>query len=141
MIDDILINKSAIIRRCMTRISEEFRGDPDRLRDFTVQDSVVLNLLRACEAAIDLAMHLVAERSLGVPQSSRDSFVFLEKNGLIPASSAAAMKRMCGFRNIAVHSYQEIEMPVLIAILQDHLPDFEAFLRQIEAGSEHPPEI
>lgn len=62
MIDDILINKSAIIRRCLSRISEEFVDDPQRLSDFTVQDSVVLNLLRACEAAIDVAMHIIAER-------------------------------------------------------------------------------
>jgi uncharacterized protein YutE (UPF0331/DUF86 family) len=136
MIDDILINKSAIIRRCLARISDEFKGDPERLRDFTVQDSVVLNLLRACEASIDLAMHIVAEHSLGVPQSSRDAFVLLEKAGLLQDSSASAMKRMCGFRNIAVHSYQEIEMPVLTAILQNQLPDFEDFLRQLEGDLE-----
>ena len=42
------------------------------------------------------------------------------------------MKRICGFRNIAVHTYREIEMPILIAILRNHLSDFEIFLQQIE---------
>jgi hypothetical protein len=46
--DDITINKSSIIRRCLVRIAEEFQGDADRLTIATVQDSVVLNLLRAC---------------------------------------------------------------------------------------------
>ena len=132
MTDDILLNKSAIIRRCLARISEEFQGNPDRIADFTIQDSVVLNLLRACEAAIDLSMHLVAERALGIPQSSRDGFTILEKAGLLTNHSATAMKRICGFRNIAVHTYREIEMPILIAILRNHLSDFEIFLQQIE---------
>lgn len=132
MTDDILLNKGAIIRRCLARISEEFQGNPDRLADFTIQDSVVLNLLRACEAAIDLSMHIVAERALGIPQSSRDGFSILEKAGILTGQTAAAMKRMCGFRNIAVHTYQEIEMPILLAILGDHLIDFETFLQEIK---------
>lgn len=136
MIDDILINKSAVIRRCLTRISKEFQSDPARLADYTIQDSVILNLIRACEAAIDLSMHIVAEHSLGVPQSSRDGFSLLEKAGLLSASTAAAMKRMCGFRNIAVHSYQEIQMPILVAILENRLPDFEEFLQQVQAVRE-----
>ena len=135
MIDDILINKAAMIRRYLGRIAEEFKGEPALLRNFTVQDSVVLNLLRACETSIDLAMHIVADRSLGVPQSSRDAFILMANAGLLSASCADAMKRMCGFRNIAVHSYQDIEMPVLVAILQNHLGDFEGFLQQINAGS------
>lgn len=41
MIDDIDLNKAAIIRRCLKRISEEYRGNPSRLDDFTIQDSIV----------------------------------------------------------------------------------------------------
>lgn len=136
MIDDVRLNKSAIIRRCLARILEEYRDDPARLDDFTIQDAIVLNLLRACEAAIDLAMHLVAERRLGVPQSSRDAFMMLERAGLLKAECAAAMMRMCGFRNIAVHNYQEMEKPILLAILRSRLGDFESFLDE----SNHPPE-
>ena len=40
------------------------------------------------------------------------------------------MKNMVGFRNIAVHSYQEIQRPILEAILQNHLTDFADFLDQ-----------
>ena len=52
MIDDISLNKAAIIRRCLHRIAEEYRDDPSRLDDFTIQDSIVLNILRACEASL-----------------------------------------------------------------------------------------
>src|SRR5256885_16757196 len=58
--DDVVLNKAATIERCVRRIREEHAGDDRRLiEDITRQDSIVLNLQRACEAAIDLAMHLV----------------------------------------------------------------------------------
>ncbi len=67
MTDDVALNKAAIVRRCLARIADELQGDVARLDNFTIQDSVVLNLLRACEASIDLAMHRVAEKRLGIP--------------------------------------------------------------------------
>lgn len=131
MIDDIDLNKAAIIRRCLQRISEEYRDDPDRLDNFTIQDSIVLNILRACEAAIDLAMHRVAQGRLGIPQSSRDAFELLAQNAIINQACATAMKHMVGFRNIAVHNYQNLQTPVLHAILTKHLADFEKFLTEL----------
>ena len=131
MIDDIDLNKAAIIRRCLQRISEEYRDDPGRLDDFTIQDSIVLNILRACEAAIDLAMHRVAQGRLGIPQTSRYAFELLARNAIISQACATAMKHMVGFRNIAVHNYQNIQNPVLHAILEKHLTDFETFLTEL----------
>jgi uncharacterized protein YutE (UPF0331/DUF86 family) len=131
MIDDIDLNKAAIIRRCLKRISEEYRGNPSRLDDFTIQDSIVLNLLRACEAAIDLAMHRVAQGRFGIPQTSRDSFQLLAQNGILSHASATAMKHMVGFRNIAVHNYQNIQLPLRQAIVEKHLVDFESYLGEL----------
>ena len=131
MIDDIDLNKAAIIRRCLKRISEEYRGNPSRLDDFTIQDSIILNLLRACEAAIDLAMHRVAQGHFGIPQTSRDSFQLLAQNGILSHASATAMKHMVGFRNIAVHNYQNIQLPILQAIVEKHLVDFESYLGEL----------
>ena len=131
MNDDISINKAAIIRRCLERIAEEYRDDPARLECFTTQDSIVLNLLRSCEASIDLAMHHVAEFRLGVPQTSRDAFSLLESSGRISKRTADAMRNMVGFRNIAVHSYQSLQLPILQSILSKQLTDFEMFLEEI----------
>jgi uncharacterized protein YutE (UPF0331/DUF86 family) len=41
------------------------------------------------------------------------------------------MKHMVGFRNIAVHSYQNIQLPILQAILEKHLVDFESYLDEL----------
>ena len=130
--DDIVLNKAAIIRRCLDRVNQEFAGSPERLLNFTHQDAIVLNLLRACEASIDLAMHLVAVRRLGVPQTSRDAFRLLREAEAIPADVADALMKMVGFRNIAVHSYQEVRSEILRAIVERHLDDFEGFLAALD---------
>jgi uncharacterized protein YutE (UPF0331/DUF86 family) len=129
--DDIAINKAEIIRRCIRRIDEEFRGDLSRLEDWTIQDSVILNLLRACEASIDLARHQVALGRLGIPQNSRDAFELLANHNIISHECGETMKHMVGFRNIAVHDYQRLQTEILNSILTKQLNDFELFLRAL----------
>lgn len=130
MADDILLNKAAMIERCLKRIHEEYVGHETALEtDFTRQDSIVLNLQRACEAAIDLAMHVSRKQRLGLPQDSREAFTLLEKAGTVSPDLAVRMRAMVGFRNIAVHQYQELSMPILRSIPQDHLEDFIDYTR------------
>ena len=110
--DDILLNKAAIIERCIRRIGEESRACP-RYDDFTHVDALTLNIERACQASIDMAMHVVAERHLGVPQSNAEAFALLEKAGIIGQELSKSLRGMTGFRNIAVHQYEELDMDVL----------------------------
>ncbi len=132
MPDDLLLNKGATIRRCMARVREEYANNPDRLGDLTRQDSMVLNVQRACEAAIDLAMHRVAQLRLGVPQTSREAFVLLERAGILTSETGRRMRAMVGFRNVAVHAYQELQLTILRSVIEEHLGDFETFLRELE---------
>lgn len=103
--DDVLLNKAGIIERCLRRVAEEYRGDPTRLEVFTYQDSIVLNLERACQASIDMAMYVVARDHLGVPQDSADAFRLLAQAGRLDAPLAERLRRMVGFRNVALHEY------------------------------------
>ena len=63
--DDILLNKAAVIERCIRRIRAEAAAAP-LFDDFTHLDALTLNIERACQAAIDIAMHVVAERDHSV---------------------------------------------------------------------------
>ena len=87
----------------------------------------MLNLLRACETGIDLAMHAVRVRALGAPQSSRDAFAMLVAAGILDRALGDALQRMVGFRDIAVHRYQDLDVDVLHAIVRHRLGDLEAF--------------
>lgn len=128
MPDDVILNKIAAIERCLMRIREEYRGHEIELAThFTRQDSIILNLLRACEAAIDVAMHLVRVNALGVPQDSRDAFSLLDRANLIPADLSRRLQAMVGFRNIAVHNYQKLNLDILRAVLTERLTDFESY--------------
>jgi uncharacterized protein YutE (UPF0331/DUF86 family) len=74
----VILNKISVIERCLNRIQDVYANDPGNIKDFTKQDSIILNIQRACEASIDLAMHIVAEQRLGLPQASRDAFDMLQ---------------------------------------------------------------
>lgn len=116
--DDVCLNKAAIIERAIRRLRDEYASDPE-LQSFTHIDALTLNIERACQAAIDLSMHLVARERLGMPQNSADAFRMLAKAGLVSAPTVRAMVAMTGFRNIAIHEYQEMDMGVLRHIAQD----------------------
>lgn len=75
---DVILNKIETIERSINRIYEVYADNPENLNDYTKQDSIILNIKRACEASIDLAMHVVSEKKLGIPQNSRDSFEALQ---------------------------------------------------------------
>lgn len=125
MADDVILNKSATIERCVQRAKEEYLKSPTTFaQDFTRQDAAILNIQRACEAALDMGQHLIRIKKLGIPQSSRDVFVLLAKAQLIPTELADNLKRMVGFRNIAVHDYQTLQLPITVAIIEQHLDEF-----------------
>ena len=125
MVDDVLLNKAASIERCVKRAREEYERDPSSFaQDFTRQDAAILNIQRACEATLDMGQHLIRREKLGIPQSARDVFTLLAQAGWIEITLADALKRMVGFRNIAVHDYQTMQMPIVISIIERHLDEF-----------------
>ncbi|HYE83195.1 MAG TPA: DUF86 domain-containing protein [Clostridia bacterium] len=127
MQSDVIINKATIIERCIKRIHEEYGGNPENLNNFTKQDSIILNIQRAVEACIDMAMHIVAENSFGIPQNSRDVFDLLHANGFITGELNNKLKGMIGFRNIAVHDYQNINIQIVRKIIEMHLNDIKEY--------------
>jgi len=128
MASDVLLNKVAIIERCLDRVREEYQGHEGELEtDFTRQDSIILNLQRACEASIDAAMHLVRVKRLGVPQESRDAFAMICAAGIIDSGLRDNMQAMVGFLNIAVHDYRKLNLDVVRSIIDKRLEDFRGF--------------
>lgn len=131
--DDITLNKLASIKRCLERIREEFTDEVEFRQNFTKQDSVILNLQRACEACIDICNHIIRSRQLGIPQSSRNSFELVAQNKLITEDISNRLQKMVGLRNIAVHDYQKLNLDIVIAVIKNHLVDFEEFSREISS--------
>lgn len=130
MADDVLLNKAATIERCVARAREEYAKAPETFEDDqTRQDAAILNLQRACEATIDAGNRLIRARRLGLPQSAREVFDILAKERVIDAALAKVMKQMTGFRNIAVHDYQAVQIPIVIAIIEKHTDGLLGYAR------------
>ena len=64
--NDVLLAKVASILKRLNRAQEDFENENTFRNNITKQDAVVLNLLRACEASIDIANHIVKEKRLGL---------------------------------------------------------------------------
>lgn len=124
---DIVLNQIQVIERCMKRIQEEYDNNPDNFNNLTKQDSIILNTQRACEACIKLAMQIIAEKELGVPESSREAFQVLADHGYIDDKLSHRLQTMVGFHNIAVQDHQLLNLKVVQAIIKQHLDDFKAF--------------
>jgi uncharacterized protein YutE (UPF0331/DUF86 family)/predicted nucleotidyltransferase len=125
MADDVLLTRAATLRRGVARAREEYAHNPATFAtDCSRQDAAILNIQRACEAALDMGQHLIRRERLGVPQSARDVFALLAQGGWIAPELAERLKHMVGFRNIAVHDYQTLQLPITVSIIESHLDEF-----------------
>lgn len=127
----VIINKYEIIERCINRINEEYENNPENLEEYRRMDCIVLNLQRACEATIDIAMYIISNRKLGIPQTKKEAFKKLEDNNIISKEMSKNMQNMIGFRNIAVHDYKEIDEEILKEVIENRLEDLIEFARQM----------
>lgn len=132
--DEILINKQTTINRCIKRIREDYLDD--FRENFTRQDSVILNIERACQTAIDMGNRIVKLKNLGLPQSNRDTFIKLEKNGIISPELSSKMQAMAGFRNLAVHDYGSINLDIVVSIVENNLDDLKRFAETVIAETQ-----
>lgn len=130
MVDrDLVLAKINNIQNCLKRIDQTVENK--EVWNYDTQDIVILNLQRAIQASIDIAAHIVADEKLGLSTSLKDLFGCLEKNGVLSQTISDKMKKMVGFRNIAVHDYQDIDVAILRAVVAHHLKDFEDFYDEI----------
>lgn len=135
MKDDIIVNKTQTIVRCILRVKEEYTAASENFfNDFSRQDSVVLNLQRAAQTAIDLAAHIVRVQGLNAPKETKDLFVTLHQNKIISEQSSSRMIKMVGFRNIAIHEYRKLDLNQVVSIVTKNLTDFEQFMQEILAA-------
>ena len=66
-----------------------------------------------------------------MPQEKREALELLQKNGLITKPMADNMKKMIGFRNIAVHDYKKANETILKDVIENDLDDLLDFARTI----------
>lgn len=132
----VISQKLESLRRCLRRV-ETKRPDSAKIlsEDADLQDIIVLNLSRAIQLCVDIASHIIVDTDLPSPTTMGESFDLLLKAGAIDAQTAGKLRKAVGFRNIAVHNYEQIDWDIVHAIYTQGLGDFKQFVKQISLYS------
>jgi uncharacterized protein YutE (UPF0331/DUF86 family) len=87
MSEETVAQKITSLQRCVSqaRVALSTAGS-DFKTNYLLQDAAVLNIIRACETALDLANMLIRKRRLGIPSESRESFGILVREQLLEQS-------------------------------------------------------
>ncbi len=129
---DVIESKLESLRRCLKRIKEKTPSNSEILKkDPDLQDIIIINLERAVQVSVDIACHIISEGDNKTPETMSDSFLELEEMKIIDDCLAEKMAKSVGFRNIAVHSYQDIDFDIVFKIATKHIVDFENFAKAI----------
>lgn len=79
----IVARKLDSLRRCLDRVRERCPADVETLaHDPDLQDIVVLNLSRAVQICVDLALHTLSSQSQPVPDTMGQAFDQLADAGM-----------------------------------------------------------
>ncbi|WP_082235132.1 type VII toxin-antitoxin system HepT family RNase toxin [Halobacillus massiliensis] len=131
MIDDLIICTINSMERSIHRVYEVYEQEPNHLLDVTKQDSIVLNIQRACKAAADLAIHTIAEYHFGLPQTYEESFDLLYRKGVIDQSMKDNVKNLEKFRFMAAEDAKRINLNELKRMIEKDLGELSSFGKQI----------
>jgi len=129
---DVLMNKLESLRRCVQRVQDKAPVSSDLLKgDYDLQDIIVLNLERAVQTCVDIGLHMISDLEIPVPDTMAETFKSLNKAGYLDDLATERMTKAVGFRNTAVHAYQEMDWEIVYRIITEHLDDFRDFSRQM----------
>jgi len=128
----IIENKIESLRKCLLRVETRCPDSVAALmQDIDAQDVLVLNLSRAIQLCVDISVHILSRLEQTIPDTMGKAFGELASAGIIDDELADEMRKAVGFRNIAVHDYEEINYEIVYAIAQKKLVNFRLFVKQI----------
>ena len=128
-IDKKVIGEKLIsLNRCLERIKLHTPATVEALQnDFDAQDIVSLNIQRAVQISVDIAAHILAEQLHEQTSTMAETFLALSRHGLLDSQLASRLAKAVGFRNIAVHEYNTLDMNILYSIITKEIGCFYEF--------------
>lgn len=87
----------------------------------------------AAEAVFDIGNHVLAGHFNVHPSDYEDVLERLLQQGVLSPGLRKKLRGLGGFRNVLVHAYLEIDEGRVYDALDEKLPAFHAFTREIEA--------
>lgn len=131
--DQIIVDKKIdSIIRCVERVQSRIPETENLfLNDLDAQDVLVLNITRAVQLSVDVAMHLCVTSDKAIPETMASSFDCVYHLGIIDKELVIKMKKSVGYRNIAVHNYDDIDLFLTYLIAKNYMSDFISYIKQV----------
>ncbi len=132
----VVEQKLESLRRCLARLRVKCPASAEALEaDIDAQDIVALNLTRAVQLSVDLAMHWMMDFP-DIPALATMSSAFdgLARMGRLDPALALRLKKAVGFRNVAVHNYDKVNWQIVYSICTSRLVDFDQFATAVSAA-------
>ncbi len=129
---EVLETKLEALIRCVHRIKDQNISTLEELEsNLDKQEIIILNLQRAVQICVDIGNHILLDYDTQTPSTMAETFKFLAENKLISEQNALDLSHAVGFRNIAVHQYENIDCNIVFSIINSHLEDFKVFSEAI----------
>ena len=129
---EIIDKKLESLRYCIERIVEKRPASKyDLASDYDLQDIITLNLERAVQLCVDIACYILSSKNIPIPGTMAETFQELKQMGLIDDELATQLKKAVGFRNVAVHNYEDLDYGIVFDIITRNLDDFKNYAKKI----------
>jgi len=130
---EVVLNKLENLRRCVARVEAKRPSSLTELvDDIDRQDIIVLNLERSVQACVDIGVHLLTDFSeITMPDSMSGTFKTLASVKIIDSELSVHLSKAVGFRNTAVHAYQDMDWAIVYSIIHKRLDDFRDYARSV----------
>ena len=129
---EVLQTKLEALIRCVHRIKSQNVSSLQELEEnLDKQEIIILNLQRAVQICVDIGNHILLDYKTPTPSTMSETFKYLAQNNIIDSKNAENLSHAVGFRNIAVHQYENINCSIVYEIITKHLDDFKVFSEAI----------
>ncbi len=109
---EVVAEKIIKIRTLIDRIENMDLTEELFDEDVDIQDLLVFRLEQTVEQAIDIATHVVSALDLPRPGTLKELFGTLGKKKVLTVKTSKAMEKAVGFRNMAVHEYEDVKFDI-----------------------------
>jgi uncharacterized protein YutE (UPF0331/DUF86 family) len=99
--------------------------------DVDALDIISFNLMLAVQTCADIAAHIVTDEKWAPAKSLADGFSRLAEQGVIRASTADALKRAVGLRNVVAHGYGRVDVTLVFSAATAGLTDLNDFASDV----------
>ena len=133
---ELLEKKLAFVDTCVADLRRIAR--PEAIATDLREERFVAHTLQlAIQAMLDVASHIVSDRRLGEPETNRQLFALMARDGWIPVALVPTLEKIVGFRNVLVHGYQSVDLRILRDIVEHQLPDLLAYVDAVRQRLAH----